>query len=77
MICLTISKAITYYIVNNTKTIINSNITDDIITYSSALSKNLNSGSPFEIIRYICPSSIQEKVTKYCNGFTSYMVSNI
>lgn len=47
--------------VNQTKTLISSNITDDIITYSSALSKNLNQGSPFEIIRYISPSSIQEK----------------
>lgn len=47
--------------VNNNKTLISSNITDDIITYSSALSKNLNGGSPFEIIRYISPSSIQEK----------------
>lgn len=37
------------------------NIGQDVITYSSALSKNLNSGAPFEIIRYINPSTVQEK----------------
>lgn len=47
--------------VNQNKTEISSNISDDVVTYSSALSKNLNAGSPFEIIRYISPSSIQEK----------------
>lgn len=48
-------------VVNAERTNIRSNINEDVVTYSSALSKNLNSGAPFEIIRYISPSSIQEK----------------
>lgn len=47
--------------INQAKTEISSNIRDEVITYSSALSKNLNQGAPFEIIRYISPSSMQEK----------------
>lgn len=42
-------------------TVIRTNIGQDVITYSSALSKNLNSGAPFEVIRYINPSTVQEK----------------
>lgn len=58
-------------------------IGNDVCTYSSALSKNLNAGSPFEIIRYISPSTVQEKsqyistdsLRKWYRSFNSDIVS--
>lgn len=40
---------------------ITTNIGKDVSSYSSALTKNLNLGAPFELIRYISPSTIAEK----------------
>ena len=46
---------------NQTSACIGTTIGKDISTYSSALTKNLNFGSTFEVIRYISPMNVQEK----------------
>ena len=52
------------------------NIGENIATYSSSVTKNLAFGSPFEIIRYINPSTIQEKSQFIATDSLRYWYTN-